>query len=183
MNTYPFLEENLTRKIYVDNTISDIISYVDTLHEMKGNKRDLSSVFIDQDNEIDKTKLSNLDSITVNRDASSDNELANKKYIVDSIGECKIVRFNRTPQNYLKVSVGNDSYILTKYDKIQITDTTIYKYPNTGGYLLQNWVIKCNFKNNNGKKQNFKKSIKTNSPTGYSGAESIPPISKSFYVY
>ena len=60
--------------------------------------------------------------------------------------------------------------------------TSIIKYPNTGGYLIQNWVIKCNDKNNNGKIQNFIKSTKTNSPTGYSGATSLPPIGK-FYVY
>ena len=42
----------------------------------------------------------------------------------------------------------------------QITDTTKIKYPNTGGYLLQNWVIKCNDKNNNGKIQKFIKSTK-----------------------
>ena len=106
-------------------------------------------MFNDQDNEFDNNRLTNLDSITNNRDPSSDNELANKKYIDDSIGEGTIVRFNQTLQNYLKVSDGNDTYNLTKYDKIQITDTTIIKYPNTGGYLLQHWVIKCIVKNNN----------------------------------
>ena len=80
----------------------------------------------------------------------------------------------------MKVSVGNDINNLTKYDRIQITDITIIKYPNTGGYLLQNWTIECNDKNNSGKIQNFKKSTKTNSPTGYSGATSLPPIGNSF---
>ena len=103
-----------------------------------------------------------------------------KKYADDSIGEGTILRFNQNLQNYLKVSVGNDTNNLIKYDKIQITDTTIIKYPNTGGYLLQNWIIKCNDKNNNGKIQNFIKSTKTNSPTGYSGATILPPIGNSF---
>ena len=71
-------------------------------------------------------------------------------------------------------------YHLTKYDKKQITDTTIIKYPTTGGYLPQNWVKKCNDRNNNGKIRNFIKTTKTNSPTGYSGAESLPPIGNSF---
>ena len=52
----------------------------------------------------------------------------------------------------------------------QLTDTTITKYPNTGGYLLRTWVIKFNEKNNAGKIQNYLKSTKTNSPTGRSGA-------------
>ena len=78
----------------------------------------------------------------------------------------------------LKVSVGNDTFNLTKYDKIQITGITFLKYPNTGGYLLQNYVIKCEHEKN-GKIQNFKKSTKTKSPTGYSGAKSLPSIGNS----
>ena len=140
-------------------------------------------MFNHQDNEFENNKLNNIDSITTNRDPSSDNELANKKYIDDSIGEGTLLRFNQTLENYLKVSVGNETYNLTKYDKIQLTEKTINKYPNTGSYLLQNWVMKCNDKNNNGKIQNFINSTKTNSPTGYSGysgATSLAPISKNF---
>ena len=54
------------------------------------------------------------------------------------------------------------------------------KAGNTGGYLLPYWKIICNDKNNNGKIQNFIKSTKTNSPTGYSGVTSLPPIGTSF---
>ena len=39
------------------------------------------------------------------------------------------------------------------------------KSPNSGGYLLQNWLIKCNNKINNEKISNFVKSTKTNSPS------------------
>ena len=70
--------------------------------------------------------------------------------------------------------------MFTKYDRIQITDITIDEYQNTGGYLLQKWVKVCNDKNNNGKIQIYVKSTKTNSPSGYSGAESITPIGNSF---
>ena len=143
-------------------------SYVDGLHESSRNRRDLSSVFNDQDSEFDNNKLTNLDSVTVNRDPYLDNKLSNKKYVDDSIGECTILKINQTLQNFSKVSVGNETYNLTKYDRIQITDTTINKYPKTGGYFSQNWVIKCNDKNNNGKIQKLVKSSKTNSPTGYS---------------
>ena len=83
-------------------------------------------------------KLTNLHSITINRNPISDNELTNKKYIDDELDKNNLVRFNQTLQNYLKVSVGNDTYNPTKYDKIQIIDTTIIKYPNTGSYFLQN---------------------------------------------
>ena len=97
VNTYPFLEEHLKPKVYVDNTISDIITYIDKLHEVNRNRRDLSSVFNDQDNEFDnKNKLTNLDSIRVNRNPSSDNELSIKKFVDDSIREGRLLRFNQT---------------------------------------------------------------------------------------
>ena len=155
-------------------------SYVDSLHENRRNRRDLSSVFNDQNNEFANINLTKLDSITVNRNPNLDSELANKIYIDDEINKNSVLRFNQTLQNYLKFSVGNDTFSLTKYDKIQITDRTIGKYPISGGYLLQNWVIKCNDKNNNSKLQKFIKSRKTNSPTSYSGATSLPPIGNSF---
>ena len=158
-------------------------NYIDSLHESSINRRALSSVFNDQDNECVNTKLTNLDSVSVNRNPKYDNELANKNYVGGSIGEGNVLRFNQTLEKYLKVSVGNDTCNLTKYDRIQITDTTNIKNPNTGGSLLKNWVIKCNDKKNSSKLQNFFKSTKTNSPTGYSGAASLPPIGNNFYVY
>ena len=129
--------KHLTSKLYVDNAIQDIKSAIVNLHELNRNKRDLSSVFNDQDNEIDNNKLTNLDSITVNRNPNLDNELANKKYVDDELDKNTVLRFNQTLQNYLKVSVGNDTYNLTKYDKTQITDTTEMRYPNIGSDLLQ----------------------------------------------
>ena len=54
------------------------------------------------------------------------------------------------------------------------------RYPNTVGYHLQNWVIKCNNKSKNGKIQNFFKLAKTNSPTGFSGAETLPLFGNCF---
>ena len=76
------------------------------------------------------------------------------------------------------MTVGNDTYNLTKYNKIQLTDTTIIKAGNTGGYLLPGWRIFCNIKNNYGNIQNFIKS--TNSPTSDSGATSLPSIGTAF---
>ena len=101
----PKIEEHLTPKLYVDRFIHDIRSYVDGLHEIIRNRRGLSSVFNDQDNEFDNNKLTILDSVTVNRNPSSDNEVSNKKYVDDSIGEGTLLRFNSTLQKYLKVTV------------------------------------------------------------------------------
>ena len=104
-------------------TIIEILtkSYIDSLPESGRNRRDLSLVFNDRDNEFHNNKLTNLDSITVNRDRSYVNELANKKYVDDSIGEGNVLRFIQTLENYLKVPFGNDVYNLTNYDTIQIT--------------------------------------------------------------
>ena len=95
-------------------------SYVDSLHEINRDRRDLSSVSNDQDSEFDNNELTNLDSITVNRNPNLDNELSNKKYVDNSIGEGTILRFNQTLEKYLKVSVGHDTYILTKYKKYKL---------------------------------------------------------------
>ena len=133
-----------------------------------------------KDNDFNDNKLLNLDSVVVNRNPTLDNELSNKKHVDNELNKNTIVRFNQTLSNYLKVTVGNDTYNLSKYNKKQLTDTTIIKYPNTGGYLLPGWRIFCNDKNNNGKIQDFIKSTKTNSPTGFSGAISLPPIGISF---
>ena len=54
------------------------------------------------------------------------------------------------------------------------------KTGNTGGYLLPYWKLFCNDKNNNGKISNFIKSTKSNSPTGDSGATSLPRIGSAF---
>ena len=165
-------------------------AYVDQFHqENERSRRDLGLDFYhessdlvknNQDNDFNDKKITNLDSVQVNRNPSSDKELANKKYIDDSIGEGTLLRFNQTLQNYLKVSVRNDVYNLTKYDKIQLNERTVMKAGITGGYLLQNWNIKCKDKNGNGKISNFVKSTKTHSPSSNSGAESLPPIGNSF---
>ena len=149
--------------IILNSTLTSLItiielltkSYVDSLHESYRNRRDLTSVFNDQDNEINNNKLTISDIVTVNRKLSSDNDISTKKYIDDQLDKKTILIFNQTLENYLEIPVGNDTFNLTKYDRIQIIDTTITKYAKTGGSFLQNWAIKCNDKNNSGKIQNF----------------------------
>ena len=79
-----------------------------------------------QDNEFDNNKVTNLDSVTLNRNPASDNEASNKRYVDDPIGEGTLLRFSQTLTSYLKVSVGKDTYNITKYDRTQIADTTIF---------------------------------------------------------
>ena len=155
-------------------------SYVDSLHEINRNRRDLSSIFNDQDNEFDNNKLTNLDSITVTREPILDDELSTKKYFEASIGEGTLLAVDQTLENYLKVTAGNHTNKLTNYDKIRITDTTEIKFPNIGSKLLQKRNIKCNNKNTDSKVGNFIKLTMKNSLTGYLGATSLPSIGDSF---
>ena len=133
-----------------------------------------------EDNDPNDNKLTNLDSITVNRNPASDNEVANKNYIDDELDKNTILRFNHRLQNYLKVSVGNVIYNQTKYDEEQITNRTVMRSPNEGKYLVQKWNIIYSDINGKGKLNNIKKSTKTTSPTGQSGASALPPIGDSF---
>ena len=103
-----------------------------------------------QDNDFNDNKLTNIASITVDRDPTSDDEVSSKKYIVDELDKNAILRFNQTLQNYLQISVGNDIYKLTEYDKIQLTDIRTMRAGNTSGYLLPCWITICNNKNDNG---------------------------------
>ena len=140
-----------------------------------------------------------LDSIFLNSSITSPRtiiELPTKSYIDSLHGEIErsrrdlgsdfydesstLVRFSQTLQTYLKVSVGNDTYNLTKYNKISITDITEIKFPNSGDALLQKWKIYCNNKNNQSRISDFIKSTKTNSPSSYYRATSLPPIGSSF---
>ena len=174
----------------VNNNHVNTKAYVDQFHqENERSRRDVGLDFYNesndlvknnQDNDLNDNNLTNIKSITINNNPTDDNHVSNKKYIDDELDKHTIVRFNQTLQNYLKVSVGNDTYNLTKYNKIQLTDTTTMKAGNTGGYLLPYWKIICNDKNNNGKKQNFIKSTETNSPTVDSGAMTLPPIGSVF---
>ena len=56
-----------------------------------------------QDNELNDKKLTNLGSITINRNPTSDNEVSNKKYNDDELDKNTIVRFNQTLENYIKI--------------------------------------------------------------------------------
>ena len=109
-------------------------AYVDQFHlENERSRRDLGIAFYNesndlvknnQDNDLNHNKIKNIDSITVNRNPASDNEVATKEYIDDELDKNTILRFIQTLSNYLRISVGNDINNLSKYDKISIRDVT-----------------------------------------------------------
>ena len=99
-------------------------AYVDQFHqENERSRQDVGLDFYDesndlvknnQDNDFNDKKLTNIDSVVVNREPTNDNELANKKYIDDELDKNTTVRFSQTLTNYLKNSIGNEIYNLTK---------------------------------------------------------------------
>ena len=179
VNQSPQIDSHLTAKLYVDNAIDES-----------------SIVRNNKDNDFNNYNLTNINSITLNTQAVNDDEVITKAYVdqfhqenertrrqvgIDFYNESStILRFNQTLQNYLKVSVGNGIYNLTKYDKIQIADITEIKYPNIGSDLLQKWYISSNNKNDVSKLGDFIKSTKTTSPTPDTGASTVPPVGTSF---
>ena len=66
------------------------------------------------DNDFNDNKLLKLDSVSVNRNPTSNIELTNKKYIDDELDENTILRFSQTLLSYLKVSVGNETKKINK---------------------------------------------------------------------
>ena len=49
-----------------------------------------------RDTDLSIIKLPNIVSVTVNRNPTSDNKVANKKYVDGSIGDGTILKFNQT---------------------------------------------------------------------------------------
>ena len=120
-------------------TISDVPSKADIafLSENDRNKREMFTGFIDLHNEFDDIKLTSLDSITAQRNPVLVEEVSNKKDVGDESNKCTILKFNQTLQNYVKDSVGNTVFNLTKNDRKQIIDTTNNKDSSSRGYLLR----------------------------------------------
>ena len=57
--------------------------YVDSLSVNHRNTRDLSTVFNDQDNDLDNNELTNLDSMTTSTNPTIDLQLSNERHIDD----------------------------------------------------------------------------------------------------
>ena len=89
-------------------------AYVDQYHrEIERSRRNLGIDFYhessdlvknNQDKDFNDNKLTNIDSITVNRNPSSDKKVSNKKYIDDELDKNTLLSFIQTLQNYLRVT-------------------------------------------------------------------------------
>ena len=179
VNSFPTLEEHLTPKIYVDNAVSESsLLRLDPDEKLKLDEQ--ISILLNSSSTLPKTILE-LPTKSYNDSLHEENERSRRDLGLDFNDKSStLVRFNQTLQIFLKVSVGNDTYNLSKYNKISITDISEIELSNSGDALLQKWKIYCNNKNNQSKINDFIKSTKTNSPSSYSGATNLPPIGSSF---
>ena len=166
-------------------------AYVDQFHqEIERSRRDIGLDFYNessclvknnQHHDFNDNKLTNINSITINNNSTDDNHVTNKKYIDEELDKNTIVRLNDDSNDrYLQVHNNNTAYNLQIDNKTQIIDITKLIFPNSGTDLLQNWKIICNNRLGEGLPSDFVKPTKTISPTGSSGAMSLPPIGTCF---
>ena len=75
---------NLNSCLTSSKTIKEILTkaYIVSVSENNRNRRVISTVFDNQDNEFDYDKLANITSIFVEGEPDSDNEPANKKILI-----------------------------------------------------------------------------------------------------
>ena len=93
-------------------------AFVHSLSGNNRNRRDITTVFDDQDNDFDNNKLTNLAFVTINRAPIVDNDLATENYVDDSIRDGKILKFNKRLENiskFLSEAMFTILLIMTKY--------------------------------------------------------------------
>ena len=95
LNTQAVNDNHVITKAYVDQF----------RQENERSRRDLGIDFYDesndlvknnQQNDLNDNKFLNIKSVTINRNPSSDNEIANKKYIDDELDQNTVLRSNQT---------------------------------------------------------------------------------------
>ena len=124
INELPNRENDLTSSFYVDNAVDEESLLRLDPNEMLYLDGKLYSMFLNSSLTSSRTIIdlptnSYIDSL------HEENERSRRDLGLDFYDEsCTLVKFNQTLQTYLKVSVGNDTYNLTKYNKISITDIT-----------------------------------------------------------
>ena len=85
-----------------------------------------------------------LDFLQINYDPQIESHPVTRRYFDRMLDESTILRLNdNSNEKYLQARVNNVDYNLQIYNKTQITDTTIIQNGNTGGYVLQKWLIEC----------------------------------------
>ena len=168
INDDPSSDNHVVNKNYVDD---DFLT-----------KKDSSIVKNNQNNGFDNNDITNVKNIEISNSPTNDNHVITKKYLKDELDTSRIVRLNDdSSDRYLQVHIQKITYNLQMHNETQKIGITKLLFPNTGyDLVLQNWKINCNNRNGEGRPLDFIKSTKPNTPTGQSGAESLPPIGNCF---
>ena len=128
-----FNNNNLTNINSITSNTQEVVdnqvitkAYLDQFRQEKErSRRDLGLDFYDessdivknnQDNDFNDNTLTNMYSITINKDPTDDNHVSNKKYIDDELDKNTIVRFNQTLENYLSAMIHIILLNMIKYD-------------------------------------------------------------------
>ena len=141
VNSFPTIPEHLTAKKYVDNEIFHRVNEYSLLRlhpDIKLNLDEQDSILLNSTLTLPNTIIE-LPTKSYVDNLHDENQQSRRHLGLDFYEESSTLgRFNQILQNYLKVSVGNDTYNLTKCSKISVTDVTEIKFPNNGNALLQN---------------------------------------------
>ena len=117
VNSYPTLDEQLTPNFYVDHFVLDLVDEPSLLRlDPKGmiHYGKLDSIFLITSITSPRT-IRKLPTKSYVDSLHGENERSRRDLGLDFYDESStLVRFNQTLQNYLRVSVGNDTYNLTK---------------------------------------------------------------------
>ena len=174
LNDEPINDTDAVNKLYVDNKTDN---FSQTFDNSRNEHVLTSKGHIDMNN----FNIENVRFMCIKYEPQVDCHPVILSYFNKHLDESTILRLNDdSNERYLQIRQGNTAYNLQIYNKAQIIDTTIIQNGNTGGYVLQHWLIECLDKKDSGKISNFIKTTRTSSPTGDSGSTTLPPIGNSF---
>ena len=169
INNEPINDTDVVNKLYVDNKTDNFTQTFDS---------SINEHVLTAKGHIDMNdfNIENVRFMCIKYEPQADCHPVILSYLNKHVDESTILRLNDdSNERYLQARVGNTPHNLQIYNKAQIIDTTVIQNGNTGGYVLQNWLIECHDKNDSGKISNFVKTTRSSSPTGDSGATILPP--------
>ena len=149
LNDEPINDTDAVNKLYVDNKTDN---FTQTFDNSRNEHVLTSKGHIDMNN----FNIENVRFMCIKYEPQVDCHPVILSYFNKHLDESTILRLNDdSNERYLQARVGNTAYNLQIYNKAQIIDTTIIQNGNTGGYVLQNWLIECLDKKDSGKISNF----------------------------
>ena len=102
-------------------------TYIDSSSENIRKRRNMSTMFNDQDIEFSNIKFTNnIDPITINRKPNSDSAPANKKYIDEEIDKPTAISLNQILEKHSEVRVGDKVFALKNKKSYRFSSNYIF---------------------------------------------------------